>query len=401
MRDEAGRRRVVIEGVEPEIDGGRFPVKRVVGERVEVEVDAFTDGHDAITCRLLWRPESQPKWSEVPMAALPNDRWRAEFTVTEQGRWLYAVDRLGGPLQDLAARPQEAGGGGAGRGARPAGGRRAGPRGERAGPPAARQGRRAGAGRARRRPGEPERDRPERLAAGARGRARPADGPPRRPPVRHHLPGPRARRGGGPRQAPASRPGTRCSRAPAARRGSTAPSATARGGSRTSPRWASTSSTCRPSTRSAAPSARGRTTPSTAGAGRRREPVGDRRRRRAGTRRSTPSSARSPTSGASSRRRAEHGLEIALDIAYQASPDHPYVREHPEWFRTRPDGTIQYAENPPKKYQDIYPFDFETRGLARALGGAEERRRLLGRRGRAHLPGGQPAHQAVRRSGSG
>ena len=58
------------------------------------------------------------------------------------------------------------------------------------------------------------------------------------------------------------------------------------------------------------------------------------------------------------RRRA--GLEIALDIAFQASPDHPYVREHPEWFRHRPDGTIKYAENPPKKYQDIYPFDFES-----------------------------------------
>jgi starch synthase (maltosyl-transferring) len=55
----------------------------------------------------------------------------------------------------------------------------------------------------------------------------------------------------------------------------------------------------------------------------------------------------------------EHGLEVALDLAYQCSPDHPYVREHPEWFRHRPDGTIKYAENPPKKYQDIYPFDFE------------------------------------------
>jgi len=55
-----------------------------------------------------------------------------------------------------------------------------------------------------------------------------------------------------------------------------------------------------------------------------------------------------------------HGMEIALDIAFQTSPDHPYVISHPEWFRMRPDGTIQYAENPPKKYQDIYPFDFET-----------------------------------------
>ena len=56
----------------------------------------------------------------------------------------------------------------------------------------------------------------------------------------------------------------------------------------------------------------------------------------------------------------EYGIQIALDIAYQCSPDHPYVKEHSAWFRKRPDGAIQYAENPPKKYQDIYPIDFET-----------------------------------------
>jgi starch synthase (maltosyl-transferring) len=54
------------------------------------------------------------------------------------------------------------------------------------------------------------------------------------------------------------------------------------------------------------------------------------------------------------------GMEIALDMAFQCAPDHPWVREHPEWFARRPDGTIQYAENPPKKYQDIYPLHFET-----------------------------------------
>lgn len=57
---------------------------------------------------------------------------------------------------------------------------------------------------------------------------------------------------------------------------------------------------------------------------------------------------------------AEHGLEIALDIAFQCAPDHPYVKAHPDWFRWRPDGSVQYAENPPKKYQDIYPFNFES-----------------------------------------
>ncbi|TFG35661.1 MAG: alpha-1,4-glucan--maltose-1-phosphate maltosyltransferase [Nitrospirales bacterium] len=56
----------------------------------------------------------------------------------------------------------------------------------------------------------------------------------------------------------------------------------------------------------------------------------------------------------------EYGLEVAMDLALQCSPDHPYVKEHPEWFRWRPDGTVQYAENPPKKYEDIIPFNFET-----------------------------------------
>jgi starch synthase (maltosyl-transferring) len=59
-------------------------------------------------------------------------------------------------------------------------------------------------------------------------------------------------------------------------------------------------------------------------------------------------------------RAQDFDLEVALDLAYQCSPDHPWVSDHPEWFRHRPDGTIQYAENPPKKYQDIYPLDFET-----------------------------------------
>jgi starch synthase (maltosyl-transferring) len=54
------------------------------------------------------------------------------------------------------------------------------------------------------------------------------------------------------------------------------------------------------------------------------------------------------------------GIEVAMDIAYQCAPDHPYVKEHPQWFKWRPDGTVQYAENPPKKYEDILPFDFET-----------------------------------------
>ena len=60
------------------------------------------------------------------------------------------------------------------------------------------------------------------------------------------------------------------------------------------------------------------------------------------------------------KRASELNLQVALDIAFQVSPDHPYVKDHEDWFKKRPDGTIQYAENPPKKYQDIYPFEFET-----------------------------------------
>jgi starch synthase (maltosyl-transferring) len=66
----------------------------------------------------------------------------------------------------------------------------------------------------------------------------------------------------------------------------------------------------------------------------------------------------------------ERKMELALDIAFQCAPDHPWVTEHPEWFKKRADGSIQYAENPPKKYQDIYPLDFESsdwRGLWDAL----------------------------------
>ena len=97
----------------------------------------------------------------------------------------------------------------------------------------------------------------------------------------------------------------------------------------------------------------------------------------------------------------ELGIEIALDVAFQCSPDHPYVHEHPEWFRKRPDGTIQYAENPPKKYEDIVPVRLRVRRLAGALERARERLRALDRRGGRDLPGRQPAHQVARASGSG
>ena len=92
-------------------------------------------------------------------------------------------------------------------------------------------------------------------------------------------------------------------------------------------------------------------------------------------------------------RTRELGMEVALDLALNASPDHPWVKKHPEWFTTRADGSIAYAENPPKKYQDIYPvnFDNDPEGIY-----AEVLRvvRLWIDHGVTDLPGGQPAHQA-------
>ena len=85
-----GRRRVVIEGVEPQVDGGRFPAKCILGDRVVVEADAFTDGHDAIAVMLLHRRKGTRRWDETPMTPLGNDRWQGDFDAAELCRYLMA-----------------------------------------------------------------------------------------------------------------------------------------------------------------------------------------------------------------------------------------------------------------------------------------------------------------------
>ncbi len=91
MQPEEGRNRVIIEGVTPEIDAGRFPIKRIAGDETVVEADILADGHDLLSCALLYRKEGDATWTEVPMEPLGNDRWHASFRAQDLGRYLYTV----------------------------------------------------------------------------------------------------------------------------------------------------------------------------------------------------------------------------------------------------------------------------------------------------------------------
>src|SRR5215472_2402757 len=86
------RCRVVIEHVDPEVDAGRFPIKRTAGERVVVEADVFAEGHDELACVLLHRRAGETEWQEAPMRPLVNDRWRGEFNVGEPGGHVYTLE---------------------------------------------------------------------------------------------------------------------------------------------------------------------------------------------------------------------------------------------------------------------------------------------------------------------
>lgn len=354
-----GRRRAVIEGVQPEIDGGRFPIKRTVGETVVVEADIFTDGHDALACRLLHRAPSAADWTEVPMASLGNDRWRAEFPVAEIGTHLYTlkawVDPFAGWSEGLfkkleAGRLEEAD---------------------------------LLAGAA--------------LLEGAAGRASGHDA------QRLRALAERLRSDGSLEE----RAGLALAPEAAALAGAYPDRSLETGYPRTlsvrvdreKARFSAWYEMF-PRSASREPGRHGTfrdviaRLPYVAGMGfdvlylPPIHPIG--RTHRKGPNNALKAGSADPGSpwaigGPEGGHKAvhpelgtledfdalvaaagRHGLEIALDVAFQCSPDHPYLREHPEWFRKRPDGSIQYAENPPKKYEDIVPFDFECadwRGL--------------------------------------
>jgi starch synthase (maltosyl-transferring) len=345
-----GRQRVVIERVTPEIDCGRFAVKRVIGDEVVVEADILADGHDVLSAVLRSRHATHSEWEETPMRLVENDRWRGAFRVTQLGTYEYTVvawvDRFRTWRRDLRKRLE-------------------------AGQDVtvdllsgielieATAVRASGAERellrrytARLRDGWEGTElalEPELAELMTRYDARPFATQYRQT-LRITVDRERARFSTWYELFPRScapEPGRHgtfrdCeARLPAiAQMGFDVLylppihpiGRTNRKGKNNSP--------------SAGPDDPG--SPWAIGA----EEGGH--------------DAVHPALGTLDdfRRFLERaralGLEIALDLAFQCSPDHPYVRQHPEWFRRRPDGTIQHAENPPKKYQDIYPFDFET-----------------------------------------
>ena len=340
-------RRVVVEAVHPEIDAGRFPIKRVIGEAVAVSADVYADGHDIVAAALLWRQAGSDRWQHVPMQAAGNDRWTAAFIVDALGEYEYTVEgwidrfetwrqelsKKFGAGQDVSSELHEG----------------------------AALIRRSGAPRL-----DGIADALEDRRVPAARRVPQALAEPLREAIGEH----------------ADR--TRATRYDRVLRVVVEP-VRARFGAwyEMFPRSAGTDAT-----RSATFDEAARRLPYVAAMGfdvlylPPIHPIGRSfRKGRNNSLEAQPDDPGSPWAiGAAegghdavepglgtledfdrfvdAARR--HGLEIALDLAYQASPDHPYVREHPEWFRRRPDGSIKYAENPPKKYQDIYPFDFES-----------------------------------------
>src|SRR3954465_1474649 len=105
---ENGRLRVVIENVRPQIDYGRFPIKRVIGDVILIEADAFTDGHDSLAVELQHRSEGEREWFRAAMTADKNDCWKGEFTTDRVGDYEYrivgSIDKFGTWRRDFAKR---------------------------------------------------------------------------------------------------------------------------------------------------------------------------------------------------------------------------------------------------------------------------------------------------------
>ena len=349
-------RRVAIEGVHPEIDSGRFPIKRTVGDTVDVGADIFADGHDTLAAALLYRAAGDAAWREVAMTAAGNDRWRARFTVSELRPYEYTVeawiDRFGSWRDELAKKFA------AGQDVRSE----------------LLEGALLLRHAAARIDAASEGDRALLEAAAATIGGAAPQGERVAAALAAALAETMARHPDRSRATRYDRVLTVTVERERARFGAWYEMFPRSGGDDPS--------------RSATFAEAAARLPYVASMGfdvlylPPIHPIGRSfRKGRNNTLDPGPEDVGSPWAIGSEagghdavepglgtiddfvrfREAAErHGLEVALDLAYQASPDHPYVREHPEWFRQRPDGTIKYAENPPKKYQDIYPINFES-----------------------------------------
>jgi len=354
MKEREGRVRVVIEAVKPEIDGGRFPIKRVIGEEVVVEADIFADGHDALSAVLLYRKENDSHWTEIPMEPLVNDRWRGSFVVAEIGCYRYTivawVNRFKSWQQNLAKKVK------ASQDVSVdlmAGGRLIVEASQRASNPAAQTMQDWAHVLCSTEAPDPAK---VQLALSEKV----ADLMDKHSDRRSSTTYPKelvvlvdrekARFGTWYEMFPRS-----CASEPG-RQG------TFRDCEARLPYIASMGfdvlylPPIHPIGRT---HRKGKNNVPTAGAGDPGTPwaIGS---EKGGHKAVQPQLGTLEAFRQLVAKAQEHGMEVALDLAFHCSPDHPYVKEHPEWFRWRPDGIVQYAENPPKKYEDIYPFDFET-----------------------------------------
>ncbi len=348
-----GRSRVVIEGVRPEIDGGEYPIQRVVGETVTVEADIFADGHDVVAAQLLYRGPKERSWKTVPMEALSNDRWHAEFPVTELGEYRYTLEGWVDPfatwqhaMQKRIAAKQDvhvevkSGGMLVSAAAKRAKGGDAKKLAEFAG----------------------KLNDESNLEAASAAAPDPALEALMQKYAEHAFCTRYAKElavNVGRERAGFSTWYEIFPRSCSATLGQ-------HGTFKDCEAWLPYIASMNFDVLYLPPI----------------HPIGNSfRKGKNNSEKAEPDDVGSPWAIGSEEgghkaihprlgtlkdfqsliaKAKEHGLEIALDIAFQCSPDHPYVREHPSFFRKRPDGTIQYAENPPKKYQDIYPLDFET-----------------------------------------
>lgn len=354
MKKQGRIARIVIEGVRPEIDDGRFPIKRTVGEQVMVEADVFADGHDSLAAVLLYRKTTQAKWVEVPMKHLVNDRWRGMFSVSHLGEYQYTlmawVDRFTTWRRDLKKKIEA----------------------DQdvtvdllVGADLVREASERSTGRDAKQlktwadtllaSRESALDKGQ-LALGEEVAKLVAKYPDRRftstypKELRVVVEREKARFSAWYEMFPrscASQPGTHGTFKDCEAR---LPYVRAMGFDVLYfPPIHPIGRTYR----------KGKNNVPSAGPDDPGSPWG------IGADEGGHKAVHAELGTIDDFRRLvvrarEIGIEIALDVAFQCSADHPYVKEHPEWFRWRPDGTVQYAENPPKKYQDIYPLEFET-----------------------------------------